>query len=340
MDQKKLSAAANYIVEFYLDEEQKEKVRRMSRFNRWIYTSWWVFKGMIDKLSHARRVMVIIGTVLLFFEIRFLHFRSNFNFLGYLLLILVLMLELKDKLLAKDELREGRAVQLALLPESSPAVPGWDLWLCSRPANDVGGDLLDFISIEENCWGITLGDVSGKGLPAALLMAQLQSTLRAVLPFSTGNSDLLAKINDIFNRYGLKKSFISLVFLSLRSDSAQISLVNAGHPAPLLLRRTGIEDLERGGPAIGLNSELQIPEQQVELAAGESLLVYSDGLTEARNDEGRFFGIERLRSLLENTGGLPAAELGRKLLQAVEEFIQAAPPHDDLSLLIARRTGD
>ncbi len=340
MDQKKLSAAANYIVEFYLDDEQKEKLRRMSSFNRWLYTSWWVFKGMIDKLSHARRVMVIVGTVLLFVEIRLQHFRGNFNLLGYLLLILVLMLELKDKLLAKDELREGRAVQLALLPDSSPEVPGWDIWLYSRPANDVGGDLLDFIRIEENCWGLTLGDVSGKGLPAALLMAQLQSTLRAVLPFSTGNSDLLAKTNGIFNRYGLKKSFISLVFLSLRSDSAEISLVNAGHPAPLLLRRSRLEEMGRGGPAIGLSSELQVPGQKVELAPGESLLVYSDGLTEARDDEGRFFGSQRLHELLENSDRLSAAELGRKLLQAVEEFIQAAPPHDDLSLLIVRRSAD
>ena len=92
---------------------------------------------------------------------------------GGIILIAVLMLELKDKLAARDELEAGRTVQLALMPESSPAVPGWDLWLHTEPANDVGGDLIDHLQIDDSHHGVALGDVSGKALPAALLMVKL-----------------------------------------------------------------------------------------------------------------------------------------------------------------------
>src|SRR5512138_3275825 len=93
----------------------------------------------------------------------------------------VLMLELKDKLLARSELEAGRTVQLALMPDRPPVVPGWDIWLYSRSANDVGGDLVDYLQIDPQRLGVMLGDVAGKGLPAALLMAKLQATLRALV---------------------------------------------------------------------------------------------------------------------------------------------------------------
>jgi len=122
-------------------------------------------------------------------------------------------LELKDKLHAKTELEEGRSVQNALMPEENPKVDGWDIWLYTRPANDVGGDLLDFTKISENNYGISLGDVAGKGLSAALLMAKLQSTIRAIVPDYISLSEFGNKLNHIFCRDSLPKLFSSLIYI-------------------------------------------------------------------------------------------------------------------------------
>jgi sigma-B regulation protein RsbU (phosphoserine phosphatase) len=228
-------------------------------------------------------------------------------------------------------------VQIALLPEQSPQIPGWDAWLYSRPANDVGGDLLDFIKIEEGVFGISLGDVSGKALPAALLMAQLQSTIRAVISFSDSGSDLVAKVNAIFHRYELKKSFISLVFMTLKPASGEIKFVNAGHPPPLLVCGGKLSELPRGGLAIGLKKELSIPEQRQEIGAGDCLVVYSDGVVDARNQAEEFFGTERLHQALLKNAHLSSLEMGERILSEIDAFVQEAPRYDDLSLVIIKR---
>jgi len=144
--------------------------------------------------------------------------------LSGIIFLFIIALELKDKLHAKSELEEGRAVQKALMPETIPDVAGWDIWLYTKPANDVCGDLLDFLKLSEEKVCISIGDVAGKGLSAALLMAKLQSTIRAIVPDYNSLMELGEKINRIFCRDSLPKLFASLVYVELDVTSGKIKI--------------------------------------------------------------------------------------------------------------------
>jgi hypothetical protein len=228
--------------EFYLEEDRMRQLGNMGRFKRLLFTVIWLFKSLYLKLTPVRRILLIVSLVLVFINVSTtigrtnIRMDSNLKIVGGVILLFILMLELKDKLLAKDELIAGRSVQEALLPDSSPEIQGWDIWLYSKPANHVGGDLIDYIRLNNNRFALTLGDVSGKGLPAALFMAKLQSTLRALVNEYDSISLLANKINEIFHRDTVPQSFASLIYLEISSNSNQIEILNAGHMPPLILR--------------------------------------------------------------------------------------------------------
>jgi len=222
--------------------------------------------------------------------------------------------------------------------DRSPAVSGWQTWLYTRPANDVGGDLVDYLERPDGRLGLALGDIAGKGLPAALLMARLQATLRALAPDAPSLADLGTTLNDIFYRDGLRSRFASLVYLEVTPGTSTVRLLNAGHPPPLIVRADGtVEEAPRGGPALGLMPGVGYTEQRLDLAPGNLLVVYSDGVTEARNAYGWFFEEDRLRALLPEVAGRSAERAGRRVLSAVEAFTGDARPHDDLSLVVLKR---
>jgi phosphoserine phosphatase RsbU/P len=305
----------------------------------------WVLKSLFLKLTPARRVLLVLSFVLMWQSVDF-GSRANaapqisirFPFFGVLTLLLILILELKDKLLAREELEAGRSVQRALMPEASPAIPGWDVWLFTRSANDVGGDLVDYVPLGGRRHGLVLGDVAGKGLPAALLMAKLQSTLRALAGGELPLAALGEQMNRILYRDGLANRFATLVYLDIGEPSGAVRLLNAGHPPPLVLRGATLDELPNGGTALGMMPEATFFEQGLELAEGDVLMVYSDGLTEAMNEEEEFFGDERLRARLPPLAGLAAEAIGSGLVAAVDEFVGDARRHDDLSLVVLRRT--
>jgi sigma-B regulation protein RsbU (phosphoserine phosphatase) len=168
-------------------------------------------------------------------------------------------------------------------------------------------------------------------------MAKVQSTLRALLPDAGSLSDLGARVNRILYRDGLPNRFATLVYLEPRLDSGRVRVLNAGHmPAVLVTDRT-YEELPRGGFALGMMPEAAFVEQHADLRRGEMLLVHSDGLTEAMNGEGEFFGEERLRALLPGLAARSARDAGTKLLAAVDEFVGDTRPFDDLSLIVLKR---
>ena len=168
--------------QYFLTSERKEELSGMNPLKKIFILPWWLLKSLYFRLTAFRRLLLFLGFIFLITSGNISSGDGGTNvslnisaILSGLIFLFILALELKDKLLAKTELEEGRAIQLALMPEQSPKVRGWDVWLFTRSANDVGGDLLDFIQIEENRFGIAVGDVAGKGLSAALLMAKLQS---------------------------------------------------------------------------------------------------------------------------------------------------------------------
>jgi sigma-B regulation protein RsbU (phosphoserine phosphatase) len=320
----------------------------MGRFKRAVAMSWWLMKALILKLSPVRRLMLIVSIwLILMGDLSFSYSAADVNMsfhfskVGYLVLLVVLMLELKDKVLARDELAVGRAVQLALMPCESPDIAGWDVWLYTRPANDVGGDLVDFLPLQNGAAGLTLGDVSGKGLGAALLMAKLQATLRAYAVDAEGEgalADMGGRVNRVLCRDGLANRFATLLILRAEPDSGRVRFMNAGHMPPLVLSAGEVKRHPPVAPLLGVLPDARFAEQEVDLTAGDLLVAYSDGLTEAMNGAEDFFSEERLLALMPSLAGLEAKEAGRRLISAVDAFIGEERPSDDLSLILLKRS--
>jgi sigma-B regulation protein RsbU (phosphoserine phosphatase) len=339
-----LSGTFNDLREFYLTTHRRDRLAEMGRVKGTLYLCIWLLKALFLKLPPARRLLLLVSFVLMWqgnfhFATKQAQFTFDFPVLAILLLLLILMFELKDKLLARNELEAGRAVQLALMPDHAPRIPGWDVWLFTRSANDVGGDLVDYLQIDPGRHSVVLGDVAGKGLPAALLMAKLQSTLRALSSECASLGELGIRVNHILNRDGLPNRFATLVYLELTPDSGAIRLLNAGHMPPLVLDPRSIAEVQGGSMALGMMPDARFAEQQVQLQPGQLLVVYSDGVTEAMNQAGDFFGDDRLRAALSTGGYTTAQQVGRRVLAVTDAFVGAAHAFDDLSLIVLKRLG-
>jgi serine phosphatase RsbU (regulator of sigma subunit) len=327
---------------FYVDEDRRARLAKMRRIPRFCVLLWWLLKSLLRKLSPIRRTLLLISLICLYLG-RFSFARGqaevSFNFYvpSILILLWIVMLELKDKLMVREEMEIGRAVQLELLPESNPTVPGWGIWLMSRPANDVGGDLADYLSLDSSRLGLSLGDVAGKGLGAAMLMAKLQATLRAIAPESRSLAEMGERINRIFCRDCGPSRFATLIYAELAKGSNSLRILNAGHPSPIVVSAAGVHALPSVALPIGVMSDAIYVEQRIELESRDLVVCYSDGVSEARNGEGDFFGEERLEDLLSTLRDVSAEEVGARVIEEVERFMGDAKPSDDLSLIILQR---
>ena len=327
--------------EFFLSDDQQRLLATKHPLVAWFWLSVWLLKALVLNLSPGRRLLLLLSAALVW-----LSFQGNTGSRGGSVLlalapvVVVLLLELKDKLLARYELEDGRAVQQALMPATSPSVPGWDVWMFTRPANDVGGDLVDHLRVSDDRYAVALADVAGKGLPAALLMAKLQATVRALAPDVASLGALGAKLNAILCRDGLPDRFATLAYLELSANAGTVRLLDAGHPPPLLRTGSVVGELEVGSGALGFMPDTVFVEQRVDLQPSDALVVYSDGITEAMNAEGEFFGLERLRAVVVASSPAAASALGSAIVSTVDAFVGEAPRHDDLSLLVVRRVLD
>jgi len=327
---------------FYINQDDRRRLATMKPAAQWFRRIWWFTKGLLLKLTPARRLMLAVALLTFFsgeqkFNSGTTQFVLSFSVLGGWLLFLILVLELKDKLLARDELEAGRKVQLALMPTENPQIPGWDVWLYTQPANDVGGDLVDHLPLGDDRHAIALGDVAGKALPAALLSVKLQATLRALAPQCATLSRLGEEVNLIFCRDGLPSRFASLVYLDVRGGSGDVRILNAGHMPPIVVRRAKATVMERGSVVLGIMDDAAFPEQSVALQPGDALIVYSDGASEAINEAGDFFGDERIVAIAERAGGSSAKVIGEQIRNAIAAFTGLMPASDDLSLMVLKR---
>lgn len=327
--------------EFYLNSEKRKRLESLPFYKRWLYRFGWLLKSMFLHLTPIRRIMVLFGTILLFagrgVTINSNSVNINESLIGGVLILFVLFLELKDKLLAKHELEAGRKVQQALMPEQNPEFPGWSIWLFTRPANEVGGDLVDYLRISETKAGLTIADIAGKGLQAALLTSKLQSTIRALAGDGFTLPEFVKKTNKIFHRDSLPSLFASMLFIQLETDSNRIEYINAGHFPPLILKGKELFELEKGNPALGIIPGIEFDSRTIELKKDEILIVYSDGIFEARNDNGEFLGMERFHQLIKYYSDKNPVEMGNAIISQVEQFIGGASASDDISLIILKR---
>lgn len=218
-----------------------------------------------------------------------------------------------------------------------PQVEGWDVWLYTQPANDVGGDLVDHLPLDDGRHAVALGDVTGKALPAALLAVKLQATIRALAPRFEDLGEFASAMNSILYRDGLPTRFASLVYLVLTPDDGHVRYLNAGHMPPFVMRNGAVTTLPNGSMVIGMMPGVPFVEQQTTLEAGDTLYAYSDGVSEALDESGDFFGDDRLQALVLETRGMPVAEAGQFILRRLEAFVGTAEQSDDVSLMILRR---
>ena len=326
---------------FYLDDERRERLERLGRVRRGVVVGGWLLRSLLLKLTPSRRLALLLSMVFVLLgdmglAIGSTRITADLQPWGFLVLLFVLTLELKDKLLARDEIRLARQVQLALLPQSTPAVAGWSIWGTTRPANDVGGDLLDYLPSGTGT-AIAVGDVAGKGLAAALLMAKLQASLHAV----TAQGEDLATAGERLNRIllgdGLANRFATLFCARVEPRDGRIRYLNAGHNPALLARDGGVIELPASSYPLGLLPDPGYRQDEVVLAPGEMLLIYSDGLSEARNGAGEEFGTARLGELLPRLRHLGVESAGRHLLAELDRFLGEETLGDDLSLVLVRR---
>ncbi len=330
-----LRKESSEVTNYYLSDEQREQLKGMKRFKGFMYMTGWVMKAMFEKLSPERRALFMVGVILILLgNTSGLH-NSNALF-GGIFLVIVIMLELKDKLVAHDELEAGRKIQESLMPERMPHVNGWQLWLYTRSANEVCGDLIDFLKLDSGRFSIAMADVAGKGLHAALITAKLQATIRALAGEIRSLPELIGRINSIVHRDSPSHIFSSLLYAECSETSETIRFVNAGHFPALIIRGTNITEGVKGDAALGLAPAMTYSELSVSLKKGDRFVLYSDGLIEAKNNAGEFFGKERLIGLLKATSGTPE-QIGTTVLRDVDRFIGSSPTSDDLSFIVIQK---
>jgi len=246
-----------------------------------------------------------------------------------------------DKGRMERELQMAREVQVSLIPASTPVIPGWDLAACWKPAHEVSGDFYDFIPVSDGNYGIFVADVSDKGMPAALFMALSRSVIRSNAVQNARLDEEITKANHLIWRDSREGMFITLFYALLQPDCGEVTYVNAGHNPPLVLRseKGTFDRLGRTGMAAGVEDDTPYSQAAVSLAAGDYLVMFTDGVTDAQIGSAPPFGEERFMATVRKHAGKSAREMVEAIEKDVCEFSGSGEPVDDLTLLIARKTG-
>ena len=247
----------------------------------------------------------------------------------------------REKVYARvqEEIRLAARIQIDLLPRSSPTVPGYEIAGMNLPAQMVGGDYYDFIPLGDHRVAICLGDVAGKGLPASLLMANLQATLRGQTLFDATPAECIRRSNKLLWESTSAEKFATVFFGILDPQNHRFSYVNAGQEIPFILT----DDpepvrLAEGGVALGVVEEFDFKEGAVTLGPGDTMVIVSDGITESMNSSQDLYGEERLRPLLFKLRGCNADALIERIIGDVRSFVGGAPQWDDMTIVVVRRT--
>ena len=238
----------------------------------------------------------------------------------------------------KEEVRLAVRIQSELLPKTPPSIAGYEIAGKTLPAKDVGGDYYDFIPIDDHRWAICLGDVTGKGLPASLLMANLQATLRGQTLHDISPKECLRRANTLLYRSTTSDKFATLFYGILDSAQHALCFSNAGHDNPFLFRQNGETiRLKTGGIVLSIFEKFEYDEEVIALNPNDVLVVYSDGITEAMNSTLEQFGEKRLMELLMEHKNLPASELIEKIYAIVKQHAGSFPQSDDMTMLVLKR---
>jgi phosphoserine phosphatase RsbU/P len=311
------------------------------------------FWAVLEKLSPARRVLLLAALILLALPSGAFSYESSnhemhvlefdFHFWGGLLMFLLLMLEIADRVVMKRDLQIAREIQTWLLPGAPPQIPGLAIAYATRPANTVAGDYYDVFprpgkTNEENRVMFAVADVAGKSIPAAMLMATFQASLKTL---STTQVALPELVGDM-NKYACSNSqgglrFTTAFFAEYDTAHRTFCYINAGHNNPILRRASGaIERLDVGGLPLGIRAEAGYQSAGVTLAPGDWLIIFTDGLVEAENARQEEFGELRLLNTIAAGASTTPEEMLRRLMADLDLFVGSTPQHDDVTCLLIK----
>ena len=237
----------------------------------------------------------------------------------------------------ETEVQLARQIQQTFIPEVLPSHPNWQLSARWRTARQVGGDFYDVLPLPDDRIGLFIADVADKGMPAALFMALTRTLVRAAAAETSSPAEALRRVNELLLPDTKQGMFVTAVYAVLDWNTGELTYANAGHNPPLWVRRDAIEKLTRTGIALGASDDPHMQERTIHLAEGESLLFYTDGLTEAFNLEDDMFGEERLLRAVGWQESASADDMIQAVESALDDFAGNAPPSDDLTMLAVRR---
>jgi phosphoserine phosphatase RsbU/P len=311
------------------------------------------FWAVIEKLSPARRVLLLIALVLVFlpggewtFQTRSQTVKIvafDFHFYGGLLMFALLIAEIGDRVIMKRDLQIAKEIQTWLLPATPPRIPGLDVAFTTRPANTVAGDYYDvFARLQEDSASerflIAIADVAGKSIPAAMLMATFQASLKTLSSTHSALTVLVSRMN----RYACGNSqngrrFTTAFIAEYDPASRRLIYVNAGHNDPILRRQAGlIERLGTGGLPLGILEDAQYQSGEVTLQPGDWLAIFTDGVIEAENSQQQEYSEPRFITMLHSGAMLSPEMLLKSVMVDLDRFVGDAPQHDDITCMLLR----
>jgi serine phosphatase RsbU (regulator of sigma subunit) len=310
------------------------------------------FWAVFEKLSPARRVLLLFSLILLVIPHGGFEYSRQGNvyavefdphFWAGLILLMLLMLEIADRVVMKRDLQIAREIQTWLLPGAPPQIPGLSIAYATRPANTVAGDYYDVFprpgrTNEENRVVLAVADVAGKSIPAAMLMATFQASLKTLSTAQVALPELASNMN----RYACSNSqgglrFTTAFLAEYDPLHRTVCYINAGHNNPILRRASGqIERLDAGGLPFGIQPEAKYESATVTLAPGDWLIIFTDGLVEAENANQDEYGEARLLSSIEAGKAGEPAEMLKRLMAELDLFVGNTPQHDDVTCLLLK----
>jgi sigma-B regulation protein RsbU (phosphoserine phosphatase) len=326
---------------FYGSDVDWDEIKKLPHWRRPLHVAKEFFWALLLKLTPARRVLLLVALVMLVLSSgkQDLKFES----LAAALLLLLLSLELADKVIMKRDLEIAREIQAWLVPSFPPEVPGAEIAFASRPQNSVAGDYYDaFFATEAAADGgkltLVIADVAGKSIPAALLMATLQASLRTIAGEGASLADLVTRLNRYACAHSLDgRRFTTAVLAEYEPATRRLSYVNAGHNAPILRRANGdMEKLDIGGVPLGIHTAAAYESSVKDLHPGDALIFFTDGVVEAFDESGAEFGNDRWLAAIRTLPEVTAQESLQFLMTRVDAFVGATRQSDDITCMIFR----
>jgi phosphoserine phosphatase RsbU/P len=337
----------------YSQEIDRTRSEGVSRSNHFFHVLKQFFWAIIEKLTPARRVLLLIALVLIFlpggewdfatknYEVKIS--LRDFHFYGGLLMFVLLILEVADRVVMKRDLQIAKEIQAWLLPAQPPVVPGLEMAFATRPANTVAGDYYDIFprpaaDAQPPTFLIAIADVAGKSIPAAMLMATFQASLKTLCSTPGPLTELVARMN----RYACSNSqkgrrFTTAFIAEYEPLSRHLTYVNAGHNNPILRHASGaIERLEAGGMPLGVLEEAVYESGERVLEPGDWLAIFTDGVVEAENLQQQEYGEMRLLAMLHSGAQATPSILLNNMLADLDRFVGNAPQHDDVTCILIR----